>query len=211
VEVQWSVTYLTSDQVGRGLDVATSADLGASHGTVIIQAGQAKADLKMNVILDDVEEDTEYIWLNLTACAVVNDVQNCTVIYPDVVRVGILDDSTAAFLQANEIEQVPDWVWYLVLDGTLFAMVGVYLWYLRGKNRNMRNQAREQDRDQQVLLGEGLPEDVDANMQSINPMHKPLNDGAFGPDSGFGPQGAPPNDQFINDPAERVNFRSEID
>ena len=174
IEIFW--VFIPSNN--NGSVGATNQDIQPWNGSVILDIDEDSHWITTQFVLENDELDTdagsERFELWLTGCIVVENydneeeeegLQNCSVIYPAMTPVIISDTASSSLSTFEELGELPDFVWVLLLGGAAgFGAVG-WLYYTRTKNLKMANESAMQDIQPVSLMQGNVAGDLDANAQ----------------------------------------------
>ena len=168
IEIFWE--FRIGNTTGSSRD-----DIIPFNGSITIDIDEESNWIATEFILENDEIDTdiasEKFELWLTGCIVIEnsnneeELQNCSVIFPSMTPVIISDTASSSFTIFEELGELPDFIWPLLLGGAAAFGAGGWLYYTRNKNKKMANEQRMQDMQPVSLMQGNVAGDLDANAQ----------------------------------------------
>ena len=107
----------------------------------------------------------------MTKCVVIEnydnekELQKCTVIFPAMTPIIISNSTSLGVTFFEELGELPDFIWPLLLGGTAVLGAGGWLLYTNSKNKKMANESRIQDTQPVSLMAGNVAGDFDVSEQ----------------------------------------------
>ena len=154
---------------------ASSSDISPWSGKFSIRFDLASASLEFSAVLDDLlEEDSEYFNFELSECYVEKSAEKCSVVYPKRFTLVVQNEDAENLVTKEEQNIVPDFLWYLLLGGTMAGGAAGFLIYTRMKNSHLMAEEGAQNQEDDALIDAIGAMDMRGDMAAVNPMFMPV-------------------------------------